>query len=929
MSYTVNMENPSLQPELSIKSTEEELSHVAGRVLERERELRRQGQMPDRDTVIREQIRDYKTGQTERVLDSSFQMKPIEVDGLIMKLTPEAHDRRVEELVKILKEKGIKNVLHVIEKLGDAHLEDDFHRFLIQYVKEGFGVKGVSKRAVFYKALNMTLYEIIIPESPENEKTLREIVSGMEQFYAGMLSISGYDNPAENYIVIEIANSNGSEEFIFYASIPNAKKSTFEKQVLAIFPKAHVVEKADDYNIFNEKGISLGSYASVDGNAAFPLKTYEEFDHDPLNSILNSFSKINRDGEGASLQILIRPAGNYYAKRYGEAAERIKKGVALKEALGEESLAGGLFKAVSETVFGSKKKEDEKNKEPKIIDNKAVELIEKKTSSPIVSTSIRLIASAGERERAEVILSDLESAFKQFENPQRAAIKFLRLSEGKLRVFIRNFSFRVFSDREKIPLNLKELTSVIHFHTEALRGASQLKVLKSSSAPAPLSFPAGGTFLGINRYQGAEKKVYISDEDRLRHFYTIGQTGTGKSTLLKNMIIQDIQRGGGVAMIDPHGSDIEDVLRHIPPERMDDVIYFDPAYTERPMGLNMLEYDPRFPEQKTFVVNELFNIFQKLYGAVPESMGPMFEQYFRNSAMLVIEDPESGSTLLDVSRVLSNREFRAMKLSRCKNPIVVQFWKEVAEKAGGEAALANIVPYITSKFDVFLANDIMRPIVAQEKSAFNFRQIMDDRKILLVNLSKGRLGDINANLIGLILVGKILMASLSRVNSAEGAPVGGLPPFYLYIDEFQNITTPSIATILSEARKYKLSLSIAHQFIGQLEDNIKNAVFGNVGTIVAFRVGSDDAEYLAKQFEPVFSARQLVNIENRNAYIKMLVNGTPEKPFNMETQAVSTEVLSEPREIKSLSYEKYGRERQGVEEEIGRKYADFSKKWEG
>jgi len=288
--------------------------------------------------------------------------------------------------------------------------------------------------------------------------------------------------------------------------------------------------------------------------------------------------------------------------------------------------------------------------------------------------------------------------------------------------------------------------------------------------------------------------------------------------------------------------------------------------------------------------------------------------------MLVIEDPESGSTLLDVSRVLSNKEYRTLKLSKCKNPIVVQFWREVAEKAGGEASLANIVPYITSKFDVFLANDIMRPIIAQERSSFDFREIMDQKKILLVNLSKGRLGDINANLIGLILVGKILMAALSRVDSIGTSPAGGLPPFYLYIDEFQNITTNSIATILSEARKYKLSLNIAHQYIAQLEEDIKNAVFGNVGTLATFRVGTDDAEYLEKQYAPVFTANDIVNIDNRNAYLKMLVDGRPVKPFNLETLAPPVGDSALINMLKETSYEKYGGNRMEIEEKILEKY---------
>jgi len=382
------------------------------------------------------------------------------------------------------------------------------------------------------------------------------------------------------------------------------------------------------------------------------------------------------------------------------------------------------------------------------------------------------------------------------------------------------------------------------------------------------------------------------------------------------MIIQDIENGEGVCMIDPHGTDIQDVLAAVPPSRKDDIIYFDPSALDRPMGLNMLEYDTTHPEQKTFVVNELFSIFQKLYGAVPESMGPMFEQYFRNSTMLVIDDPETGSTLLDVSRVMANKSFRDLKISRCKNPVIVQFWKEIAEKAGGESSLANIVPYITSKFDVFLANEIMRPIVAQEKSSFDFRKIMDENKILLVNLSKGKLGELNANLIGLIIVGKILMAALSRVDLVGR----DMNPFYLYIDEFQNVTTNSISTILAEARKYKLGLSIAHQFIKQIDEKLLNEVFGNVGSVCSFRVGSEDGEVLEKQFTPIFTAKDLMNLDNRNAYLRMLANGQPVKPFNIETLAPKKFDAKRIDLYKELSALRYGRPRNEVETEILAKY---------
>jgi hypothetical protein len=425
-----------------------------------------------------------------------------------------------------------------------------------------------------------------------------------------------------------------------------------------------------------------------------------------------------------------------------------------------------------------------------------------------------------------------------------------------------------------------------------------------------------GIYMGENVHRNIRTPIYFAKQDRERHFYAIGQTGTGKSSMLRNMIIQDIKNGEGVCFIDPHGSDVQDILSHIPPERYDDVIYFDPSYVDRPMALNMLEYNIDIPQQKIFVVNELFGIFQKLYSGSPESMGPMFEQYFRNATMLVVEDPETGCTLLDVSRVMADKKFRDLKLSRCKNPVVVQFWREQAEKAGGEASLANMVPYITSKFDVFLSNDIMRPIIAQEKSSFNFRDVMDNKKILLVNLAKGSLGDINSSLIGLVLVGKILMAALSRVDLFGKE----FPPFYLYIDEFHNITTPSISTILSEARKYKLSLNMAHQHISQLDEKIRDSVFGNVGNLAVLRVGAEDAEFLEKQFSPVFTAKDIMNIDNMNVYLKMLSDGKPVRPFSVEFTWATGANKSIVENLKELSYFKYGQDKEIVEEEIAKKY---------
>jgi len=910
------METQQLIPEKRFKTPEEEKAFFQEQILDYERKSLEKGLEVSREDAISQNLKSYKQVPQEEVLHSSLSLDSGDLHSIVENLSPEVHDKKIEELIILLSSKGIKNVISIIESLDAPHLEDDFHRFLIQYVKRGFLVKGLLPKAQLSKALHMTLYEVVLPESHEgSEKPLKEVLSGMEQFYAGMLSVSSDEDPSGNHIVLEIANSNGSSDFVFYVSVPTAKQNLFEKQILSIFHDARVNEISDDHNIFNGEGFSVGAVAVSNGNSIFPLKTYESFDHDPLNVILNSFSKISKDGEGACLQVLMSPAGDFYQKRFEHALGQIEKGVSIKDAINIPSSISGEFTKALRDAFFSKKK-SEKNEEKKPADPLVLERIRQKIAKPIVSVSIRLVTSAGDISRARGLLSDLQSGFNQFDETQGNSLRFKELSGGALKKLFRNFAFRAYERDEAIPLNLSELTSLIHFHTLALKGVSQLKTVKAGIAPAPLDLPQEGTLLGVNKYRNIESKVFLTDEDRLRHIYTIGQTGTGKTTLLKNMIIQDIQRGNGACMIDPHGSDILDVLAHIPPERIKDVIYFDPSYAPRPMGLNMLEYDRDKPEQKTFVVNELFSIFQKLYGGVPESMGPMFEQYFRNATMLVIEDPDTGCTLLDVSRVMSNKEYRQLKLSRCKNPIVVQFWQEIAEKAGGEGALANIVPYITSKFDVFLANDIMRPIIAQEKSAFNFRDIMDNKKILLVNLAKGRLGDINANLIGLILVGKILMAALSRVDIVGT----NFPPFYLYIDEFQNITTPSISTILSEARKYRLSLFIAHQFIGQLSEDIKNAVFGNVGNLVVYRVGADDAEYLVKQFEPVFNASQIMNIDNHNAYVKLLVRGRPSKPFNIEAMAPPPPTGMDINAVQELSYLNYGRNRDEVQAEVMKKY---------
>ncbi len=912
-----------MNPEkITFTSPEQEIAFLREQISKKEMELREKKSDYNLEEVVRGEIQKYKDVLPKDVLDETYALAKVDAESIILNLEPETHDKKMEELLGILNEKGIRNVLSILSNMKDPHLEDDFHRLLVQYIAKGYPAKGVDTLNEEFRGLGMTLFEVVLPEENKKEdekekaKPLKEMISSMEQFLAGMLSVApkgGRKEYKKGYIVLEIANSNGSDQFVFYVAVPNKFKDLFQKQIISVFSEARITEAVSDYNIFNTDGVSVGSYLQSTENPIYPLKTYESFDYDPMNVILNTFSKLQKNGEGAAIQIVFSPRGNYYQKKYKYAVEEIERGVKLKDAIYiPESFVGEMKKTIKSIVKSLPKENEVK----KPVDSDAVQRIKTKMSTTVVSTNIRLLVSAHNRSDAERILETIESSFNQFTDSVSTGLKPKRLEKGKLQRFFRDFSFRAYNADQTLPLNIHEITSMYHFQNTGLAPTPQLKQTMAITAPAPAGIKDDGNYLGVNNFRNTDTPIYISDEDRLRHMYVIGQTGAGKTVFLKNQIIQDIKNGKGCCFIDPHGSDVQDVLANVPQDRYQDVIYFDPAYSERPFALNMLEYDYSKPDQKIFVVNELFGIFKKLFAeGNPESMGPAFEQYFRNACMLVMEHPESGNTLVDISRVLSNKKYRDMKLSHCKNPIVIQFW-ENAEKTTGDQGIANYVPYITNKFDVFLANDIMRPIISQEKSSFNFREIMDNKKILLVNLSKGKLGEMNANLIGLILVGKIQMAALSRVDVAGG----DFPPFYLYIDEFQNITTDSISSIFSEARKYKLSLSVAHQYIAQLEEGIRDSVFGNVGNIISFRISADDAEYMEKIFSPVFTAKDMMNLENLNAYVKILIKGIPQKGFNVKEEYPPRGNPAVLETLKQLSYLTYGADREEVEEHIQSKF---------
>lgn len=781
-------------------------------------------------------------------------------------------------------------------------------------------------RAIINRSMNEDLEVIRIAQDKkasenmaQNPEAWKEEIGVMEQLLTSLAQLRDRKMSLKNIlfgkptIALEIANPAGEEEIFFYISVPRKYRSSLEKQVHSYFSDA-AIDKVEDYTIFSPESKTAIGIVTLSKKDALPIKTYEMMEKDPLSEITTAFSKLTSHGEGASIQIILQDAGTGWRSKGKKIAHEMQQGKQLKDAQGSGivgSVVGEMHKTLS--TKPGEQAPGEKHVQLTPEEQELVKSIETKSSKTGFLANIRLIASAETQERAEEILSHMENAFSQFENPGVNHFAIRRFgSKAKKPAF--NYIFRAFNEDHGILLGVEEIASVFHFPISTTE-TPKIKWLKAGSAPPPTDIPKEGVYIGTNDYRGVDTDVYLSQNDRRRHYYVIGQTGTGKSTILIEMAKQDVKNGHGMCYIDPHGDAIEDILTAVPKERAEDVVYFDPADTERPFGLNMLEFSK--PEEKTFVVNEIINIFDKLYD-LKATGGPMFEQYMRNAMLLIMDDPDSGSTLMEIPKVLADENFRRMKLEKCTNTVVKSFWEEEAEKAGGEAALANMVPYITSKLTPFLSNDMMRPIISQQKSTLDFREIMDTQKILLVNLSKGKIGETNSHLLGMIIVGKLLMAGLGRVDMAED----DRKDFYLYIDEFQNVTTDSIAQILSEARKYRLALIIAHQFIGQLSEDISKAVFGNVGSLAAYRVGPEDAEFLQKQFEPVFTSQDLINVDNYNYFARLLLNNISTPPFNLKAPFPTEGNPDIVEPIKELSRLKYGRDRDVVERETAARTAN-------
>lgn len=767
----------------------------------------------------------------------------------------------------------------------------------------------------------MRALQIVLPKPTEEEqkqqKDPKEVIALMEPIYTSLQHFYEHKSlhrfwTKQPTFSFEIVAHKG--EIFFYILAPEVHLDALQHQIHAQYPDAQI-QLAYDHDLFLEPtGESAVSGVGLMTTQIFPIKSYRHMEGDPLAALTNTLSKL--PNSTAAIQIVVQPIAQHWQHKIETALQNAQLGKDFQHSntVGRKTakLAREVGKALTNTPSESEHNEAGNASSMSVrltaMQEQQAKLLVEKGSKIGFKTQIRCVARAGTELEAKNQIQTMLSAFSQYQSPDANGFK--PTARDNRRILVDYVLRSISPAQSSMILNTEELTSLFHLPNRLLE-TPNIHWLGARRLPPPVNLPQSGTVMGFSQFRGTDIPVYINGKDRMRHLYSVGQTGVGKTNLYQNMILQDIRNGDGVCYMDPNGDAVEWILRHIPKERAEDVIYFNPADTARPLAFNLLEYDPNYPEQKTMVINEIISIFDKLYD-LKATGGPIFEQYMRNSALLVMEDPESGSTLMEIPKVLADEEFRKMKLSKCKNPQVVDFWVKEAEKAGGEAALANIVPYITSKLTQFTASDIMRPIVGQQKSAFNFRQIMDERKILLVALPKGLLGDMSAMLLGMIISGKIQISAFSRQNVPEEQRV----PFYLYVDEFQNFTSKTFATILSEARKYALSLNITHQYIDQLDEETRNAVFGNVGSIICWRIGAKDAEFMQKILEPL-KQDDLINVEKFNYYLRLMIDSAPSEPFNVTTYPPDPhENVQVGEAIRQLSRLKFGRDREIVEAEI-------------
>ncbi len=698
----------------------------------------------------------------------------------------------------------------------------------------------------------------------------------------------------------------------FYVVCPSYLADFVESQIYAQYPTVEI-HKTEDYTQFLPKGHFAIGELTTTKEEVLPIKTFPNFEVDPLASLTSTLGKVSGE-EQNWVQIIIRPVSDAWQKKSISWAQVVKTtGKAPSKVFSLKNILSSLLSFSKElliTAKGGSSEEGEESSPPELPGplQSAVEGAEQKSTKLGFKTKIRLVSFASDPETAKAKLLNVVGSFKQFNttNMNGFALGKIALDD---REELEKYRQRFFLTDGYI-LNIEELASLYHLpnvsvQTPKIAWAGAKKGEPPKNLPIKGKFPEKDlTIFAKTNFRGSEKEFGILREDRRHHMYLIGKTGVGKSTVIHNMAISDIRKGEGLAVIDPHGELVESLLDFIPKERIRDVVYFNPADRDYPIAFNLLENVK--PELKTIVASGLVGIFKKIWA---ESWGPRLEYILRNDILALLDYP--GATLLGVTRILVDKDFRQEVIKHVKDPVIKEFWISEFEQYDQKFRTEAIAP-IQNKVGQFLSSPLIRNIVGQKHSSIDIADIMNSGKILLINLSKGKIGEDASGLLGAMLITKLQIAALERAS----IPPNERRDFYLYVDEFQNFATESFATILSEARKYRLNLVMANQYIAQMEEQVRDSVFGNVGTLVSFRVGPSDAPYLAKEFMPTFEETDLINLDRFHIYLKMSINGITSPPFSAQTLPPYEDKEGLANEVIEFSRRTYSRPLKKVEKEI-------------
>jgi hypothetical protein len=783
--------------------------------------------------------------------------------------------------------------------------------------------RNVREKKNYERALKLVPLLIHLPPMSEdiesNGRDMRDLVdeniSKAQIIYNIIASTyqKGFKNKlyGQRHFAFEVVGSQG--QVYFYAMVPIALVDVVKQAIISAYSTAQVEETAE-HNIFNRVGkinAVMGGEFQLKKSFAYPIATYQELKRDTMQAILNALSTLDKE-DGATIQILLRATDTKWRQTAGSMASDIRKGKSSSKGnlQSAASLGKQIVQALVKPPESDSSGQGDKRPELSNLDQAILDSVDDKTRYQGYETLIRVVVSSNVAQRTQAVLANLTASFTLFDAPGKNGFKFI--SAEHTDTLINDYLLRLFPQHKKnMILNSVELATLFHFPDQRSIPTSQLKRQESKQVDGPRNIPTNGLMMGYNIFRGVKKPIRIALQDRQRHMYVVGQTGTGKSTFLENLALQDMLNGDGFAFVDPHGDTVERLLAMVPRERTEDVIYFSPAEMAYPMGLNIFEFDT--PDQKDFLIQEALNMLYKLYDPNHQGiMGPRYEHLFRNAALTVMADPKGG-TFVDIPKLFRDPKFVQQKLQYVTDRNVKEFWEKEMPQSQRSNEFGDVVSWFISKFGAFLSNEMMRNIIGQSKSAFDLRDIMDHKKILLVNLSKGRTGELNSKLLGMVFIMKFQSAAMSRANLPESER----HDFGLFVDEFQNFSTDSFATIMSEARKYHLNLIVANQFSTQLTEEIRDAIFGNIGTTIAFRVGDRDAEALDKYFRPSFDESDLLRLPNFNTIVRTMIDGVPTQPFSMATMPpLGTPNLKLAQALKQLTAAKYGRPKAKVEEEI-------------